>query len=304
VNSGSARLRAAVVGLGDIARKAYLPALATRRDLDLHLCTRNAATLADVADAYRVEHRYDDLDNLIAAGVEAAFVHVATAAHVEVVDKLLRAGVHVFVDKPLADNLDDSRRLVELARGNRRSLMVGFNRRHAPVYQQLAAPKPSLVLLQKNRVNLAAAPRRVILDDFIHVLDTLRFLVPEAEIADVRGTVRDGQLELVTVELVAPGVTAIGSMNRVGGHTQEILDVQAPGVRRVVHDMVTTEEFRDDRHFVVRRGDWTTVQRQRGFDAMCERFISAVRSDEVLDADDALRTHEFCERVVEQLETC
>jgi virulence factor len=41
----------------------------------------------------------------------------------------------------------------------------------------------------------------------------------------------------------------------------------------------------------------------RGFTAMCDAFLSAVRSEEVLSARDALRTHEICEQVVTAAET-
>ena len=105
-------MRVGVVGLGAIARKAYLPVLATRPDLELHLCTRNTATLAEVGDAYRVPHRHVDLDGLLAAGVDAAFVHAATVAHPALVERLLAAGVHVYVDKPLADTYADAEWLV------------------------------------------------------------------------------------------------------------------------------------------------------------------------------------------------
>ncbi|HVT78561.1 MAG TPA: Gfo/Idh/MocA family oxidoreductase [Acidimicrobiales bacterium] len=291
------------MGLGDIARKGYLPALAVRGDIEVHLCTRDPLVLAEVGDAYRFDHRHDNLDDLLAADVEAAFVHVATAAHVEVVSRLLAAGVHVYVDKPLADNLADCAHLVELARSKGRSLMVGFNRRHAPSYREAAALQPSLVVMQKNRVGAADSPRRVVFDDFIHVVDTLRFLAPQADLQSVHAAMSDGVLDLVAVQLVGPGVVAIGAMNRSGGHTQEILDIHAHGVRRVVHDIAAVDEYRDDRHTLVRRGDWTSVQQQRGFDDICERFISAVADNELLDADDALRTHEMCERVVKELET-
>jgi virulence factor len=295
-------MRIGLVGLGDIARKAYLPAIADRADVELHLCTRNRESLDAVGDSYRVEHRYHDLDALIGAGVEAAFVHVATSAHVDVVSRLLDAGVHVYVDKPLADNIGDCVKLAELARSNARSLMVGFNRRFAPVYRELLQPTPTLVMMQKNRVGVIDEPRRVVFDDFVHVVDTLRFLAPQAELVDVRSTTSSAGLELVVIELASAGVTAIGCMNRNGGHTEELLETQSSGLRRVVSDLARVDDYRDERHTVVRRGDWVSVQAQRGFEAACAHFIDAVRSGEVLDAADALRTHEFCERIVAALE--
>jgi virulence factor len=39
------RLRVGMVGLGDIAQKAYLPVLTARPDVELHLLTRDRAKL-------------------------------------------------------------------------------------------------------------------------------------------------------------------------------------------------------------------------------------------------------------------
>ena len=36
-------MRVLMVGIGDIAHKAYLPVLGTRDDIELHCCTRDAA---------------------------------------------------------------------------------------------------------------------------------------------------------------------------------------------------------------------------------------------------------------------
>lgn len=287
-----------MIGLGGIARRAYLPVLATRADVELHLCTRNRETLDAIGDAYRIQHRHGDIDRLIRASLDAVFVHAATSAHVPIVEALLDAGVHVYVDKPLADNADDARRLVEKARDAVRSLFVGFNRRYAPVYRRLCGVRAYSVFMQKNRVGLADDVRRVVFDDFIHVADTLRFLVPEAEIVDVRAHVSQDLLHSLTVTLAAGDVVAVGSMNRDGGLTEEIVEVDGPGVLVRVRDMAEVVEHREGREVVIHRGDWTTVTEQRGFDAICAAFLDAVRRGDVIDATDALRTHELCERIV------
>ncbi|MFP3700546.1 Gfo/Idh/MocA family oxidoreductase, partial [Burkholderia sp. SIMBA_013] len=62
-----------------------------------------------------------------------------TATHYEVVRALLLAGKDVCVDKPLAETLEQAEALVALAEKRQRKLMVAFNRRFAPRYQQLRA---------------------------------------------------------------------------------------------------------------------------------------------------------------------
>lgn len=295
---GEQRLRVGVIGLGDIAAKAYLPVLGTHPELELKLCTRNSDVLVATANAYRVEQCYTNLGDLICGGIDAAFVHVATPAHVEVVGQLLRAHIATYVDKPLAGNLRECERLVALARANSCSLSVGFNRRFAPIYRDAVDVATSLVFMQKNRVALPDTARHVVFDDFIHVVDTLRFLAPRAELTDAQPVFDDGRLQALVVRLVGGGVTAVGAMNRNGGYTQESLETHGSGFRRVVRDMAEVDLFRDGRHFVTRRADWTSVQAQRGFDAICSHFLAAVVAGEVLDAADALRTHEVCEQIV------
>ncbi|WP_406211380.1 Gfo/Idh/MocA family protein [Kitasatospora sp. NBC_01560] len=293
-----------VIGLGDIARKAYLPVLTALPGLDLRLMTRDGAKLARIAAAHRVDpdHCHTDLGALIGSGIRAAFVHAATDQHVPIVEQLLTAGVDVYVDKPLDQTVDGARRLVDLADRTGRSLMVGFNRRHAPGYVQAKERPRDLIVLQKNREGLPEAARSLVYDDFIHVVDTLRFLAPgEIDHVDVRARTRDGLVEHVVLTLGGEGFTALGIMNRVSGSTEEILEVSGGDSKRAVHNLAEVIDHRGQ-PTVRRRGDWVPVARQRGIEQVVLGFLDAVRTGKTLDAHDALRTHELCELIVERIE--
>ncbi|MEV4474405.1 Gfo/Idh/MocA family oxidoreductase [Nonomuraea sp. NPDC049504] len=292
-------MKIAMIGLGDIAEKAYLPVLAAQPALDLHLCTRNQARLDRLGDAYRIAARYTGVDEVIKAGVRAAFVHAATEAHPGIVEPLLAAGVHVYVDKPIAYTLADAERLVRLARDEDRSLMVGFNRRHAPGYAELVAHPRRLVLMEKNRLNHPDTPRRAIFDDFIHVADTLRFLAP-GQVTDttIRTRVHDGLIEHIVLELSGDGFTAIGVMNRMSGASEETCEVMGDGTKRRVVNLGDVIDYEGGER-LVRRPDWVPVARQRGIEQICLEFLAAVREERRIDAGDALATHALCERIVE-----
>ncbi|MER6475725.1 Gfo/Idh/MocA family protein [Streptomyces filamentosus] len=288
------------IGLGDIAQKAYLPVLATLPGVELHLQTRTPATLDRVADTLHLPatRRHRDLDSLLSAGLDAAFVHASTAAHAEIATRLLDAGVPTYVDKPLAYAYADSERIVELAEKNDVSLAVGFNRRLAPGYAQCLDHPRELILLQKNRVGLPEDPRTFVLDDFIHVVDTLRFLLPgEADHIDVRARVRDGLMHHVVLQLSGDGFTAIGMMNRMNGSTEEVLEVSGQDTKRQVLNLAEIVDHKGQ-PTVRRRGDWVPVARQRGIEQAVLSFLDAVREGRTLSARDALLTHELCERVV------
>ncbi|WP_432124247.1 Gfo/Idh/MocA family protein [Streptomyces sp. C10-9-1] len=293
-------MKVGCIGLGDIAQKAYLPVLSTLPGVELHLQTRTPATLARVADVHHVPaaRRHTELDALIAADVDAVFVHASTAAHAALVTRLLDAGIATYVDKPLAYELADSRRLVALAEARGTSLAVGFNRRHAPAYAQCLEHPRDLVLMQKNRVGLPEDPRTLVLDDFIHVVDTLRFLAPgPVEHTDVRARVVDGLMHHVVLQLSGDGFTAIGTMNRMSGSAEEILEVSGQDSKREVRNLADIVDHKGQPS-LRRRGDWVSVARQRGIEQAVLTFLDAVRDRRTLSAQDALRTHELCEDVV------
>ncbi|MFE1344926.1 Gfo/Idh/MocA family protein [Streptomyces sp. NPDC058757] len=288
------------IGLGDIAQKAYLPVLATLPGVELHLQTRTPATLDRVADTLHLSpaRRHRDLDSLLAAGLDAAFVHASTAAHAEIATRLLDAGVPTYVDKPLAYEYADSERIVELAEKRGVPLAVGFNRRLAPGYAQCLDHPRDLIVLQKNRIGLPEDPRTFVLDDFIHVVDTLRFLLPgEADHVDVRARIRDGLMHHVVLQLSGDGFTALGIMNRMNGSTEEVLEVSGQDTKRQVLNLSEIIDHKGQPS-VRRRGDWVPVARQRGIEQAVLAFLDAVRDGTLLSARDALLTHALCERVV------
>ncbi|KQU61967.1 hypothetical protein ASG67_02110 [Sphingomonas sp. Leaf339] len=291
-------MRVLVTGLGDIARKAYLPVLSALPELEVHLATRDKMVLHDVGRMFRVQHVHASIDHALAATTfDAAFVHAATSAHPALVRMLLERRVPTFVDKPLADNFAEVRQLVALAERHATLLRVGFNRRFAPDYAALRDTGANLIVMEKHRHRQPDTPRRVVFDDFIHVVDTLLFLAPSAVLRHTIEThVERGLLKAVTLMLAGDGYTAIGTMHRDSGLDEERLDVIGGGVRQSVLNMAESVRSAgtECRH---RRGDWTSVGRQRGFEAMCADFLLAVRDKHPTIAADILSTHEICEAI-------
>lgn len=173
------KLRVGIVGLGGIAQKAYLPILTQAQDWQLvGAFSPNQIKAQPVCDSYRMRY-FSRLDSL-AAECDAIFVHSSTASHFQVVSALLQAGIHVYVDKPLAETIAQSEQLIALAAKQRLALMVGFNRRFAPLYQQLKQQMshPASLRMEKHRQN-SIGPNDVrftLLDDYLHVVDTALWL--------------------------------------------------------------------------------------------------------------------------------
>lgn len=109
------------------------------------------------------------------AAVDAAVVAVPTIAHAEVASRLISAGRHVLVEKPITATLEDAHRLVRLAAERGVTLQVGHVERFNPASEALRRiGTPRFVEVHR----LSPFPNRsldidVILDLMIHDLDLL-----------------------------------------------------------------------------------------------------------------------------------
>ncbi|MEH7379038.1 Gfo/Idh/MocA family oxidoreductase [Bacillus sp. JJ1533] len=298
-------IKIGVIGLGDIAQKAYLPVYSGLKEIEFHFYTRNQDKLRTIASQYRFEHIHSDIKSLVDSGITGAFVHSSTSSHEEIVQMLLHHGIHVFVDKPITDNYEGAQRLVELAEDKGLILMVGFNRRYAPSYVKLKeVAKPNMVVVQKNRKNLPGEPRTFIFDDFIHVVDTMRYLFPHPiEDLVVNGRMENGTLYHVVLQFISQSGTAIGIMNRDNGATEEVAQVMGPLEKRTVTNVTTLVISKDMENSEVRSSDWEPTLVKRGFEQMVTDFVHAIstNAEPEISAWDALETHEMCEEILTKL---
>jgi virulence factor len=297
-------LKIGIIGLGDIAQKAYLPIIGEKK-VEAHLYTRNAETLRRLGEQYRIENRHNSLESLMDSGITGAFVHAPTAAHENLVEQLLSRNIHVYVDKPITHHYSSSEKLVALAEKKNLLLTVGFNRRYAPAYQKLKELQhPNMIIMQKNRRSLPGDVRAFIFDDFIHVIDTLLYLFPyPIERLVVTGKKKEANLYHVVVQFTSPdGDTAIGIMNRDSGTVEERLEVFASGEKRAVYNFSDVVVYQDKNETRLGSSDWEKTLHRRGFEQIVETFLQALASNSPSPNNQAtLLTHKICEQVVEKL---
>ncbi len=298
-------LKIGIIGLGDIAQKAYLPVLCSK-DLEIHLFTRNQERLVQIGRQYRITNIHTSLDSILKSGISGAFVHTATESHLNIIQTLLMHDIHVYVDKPISYDYASSKEMIDLAISRSLNLMVGFNRRYAPAYQELKQlVNPNMIILQKNRHSLPGDIRTFVFDDFIHVIDTMRYLftLPVKEIL-VRGMKREGLLIHVIIQLIAEnGSTAIGIMNRDSGTLEEKIEVFSSEEKKTVINMTDLSTMRQKVKTLSGVSDWESTLSKRGFENIIQDFLYTLESGNKpqFSMEDALMTHEMCEKVVNQL---
>ena len=274
-------------------------------DLEIVLCTRNTTTLQETKSKYKINKAVSSVDDLINEGIECAFIHSSTDSHYDLCKKLLSSGIHVYVDKPISYNLEEALELKDLAIKNNLILKVGFNRRFAPMISSLKnLGEANIVLIQKNRVNLPGQPRIFVYDDFIHVVDTLRFLMNGAyDNFTVDARIEDNLLQSITLKLSNSKTTAIGIMNRINGITEEIVEYMAPGKKAIVRNLTHTTLLENNSTSIKEFGDWENTLHKRGFNSIISSFIDDVKTKN-LNYDmleDSIITHKLCEKILKEI---
>ncbi|MDR7074036.1 Gfo/Idh/MocA family protein [Fictibacillus barbaricus] len=299
-------MRIALIGLGDIAQKAYLPILSEKEGIELVLCTRNKETLNQVSSKYRIKEKVQTVDELIYKNIDAAFISTATEAHFEIAEKLLNSDIHVYIDKPISLDFHETERIEQLSKETGKIAMVGFNRRFIPRVKELKANgKASMILMQKNRFASPDYIRRFVVEDFIHVVDTLRFLM-DTPVRDVKVeyTRNDEMLDNLVIQLIGDGCIALGVMNRNGGVTEEIIEYHTGHNKFVVNSLVETTHYHNKETSISKFGDWEHTLYKRGFYQIIDHFMDCVENNTMPDPSihDSLITHEICEKIVRSID--
>ena len=100
------------------------------------ICDDNANTAQTIASQCQVAAL--DLETIVsAAGIDAVAIATPVKTHFDIAKKALLAGKHVFVEKPLALQVEDAETLKSLSEQQARVLMVGHLLQYHPAFLQL-----------------------------------------------------------------------------------------------------------------------------------------------------------------------
>ena len=296
-------MKVGVIGLGGIFKKAYLPVYAANRGkVDFYFASKNEATKTLLRDEYGFQHFCDTLEELLDLGIDACFIHSATKAHFKLAKQCLDAGIHVFMDKPLSEEYEETEALLSLATKQDLVLMTGFNRRFVPSVEKIKEQKDKrIIYLEKNRAFAEFTPKFAINDMFLHLVDTAVYLLDSPTVSVVSSKcVGDEVLEYATLQLEAEGVTAIVSMDmKSGAHTEMFRSTSRSGIITVTNLSDTTEETPEGVK-AINTSDWTPTLVTRGFDPMITAFLSFLQTGDktALRQENVLVSHELCRQVL------
>lgn len=302
------KIRIGIVGLGNIAQKVYLPFLSAEQNWSFAggYCPTESKR-KKICGMYRI-NAFANLPDLLQS-TDAVFVSSATESHFEIVSEALKHGKDVYVDKPLASTSDEAEQLAELSIRYGRKLMVGFNRRFAPMYvrarSMMSAGTP-LIRIEKHRAD-SIRPENfavTLLDDYIHLVDTARWLGEPKGGGKIGGSVKVNENNALIFaqhhyEAVS-GADIFLDMHRKAGTNLERLEIITEGAIIRVRDMDIFETETGGKTETVTPPAWETVLKRKGFEDAILHFLDSIEGNTqpLTNGEEALKTQRLFESMI------
>jgi len=130
------KLRVAVVGVG-FWGKNHARVFSELPDTELTaICDLDLARAKIIAEKYGAQAFKDTRKMLKITNIDAVSICTWTTTHAVEALRVLKAGKHTLVEKPLASTIREAKRIVAIAKQNKTHLMVGFIERFNPGIQR------------------------------------------------------------------------------------------------------------------------------------------------------------------------
>lgn len=214
-----AGLRVAVVGLGKMGL-VHASLLNTMPDVQLvALCDRNPLILGLFRKVFRKTRIVDDIEKLFGLDLDVIYVTTPIPTHFSVVEMIYSEGIayDLFVEKTLASNCDDAKRLCSLAERVGGINMVGYMKRFSVTFLKAKELLENAILGETTAFKAYAyssdfagfekgsrtsASRGGVLEDLgAHVIDLALWLVGDFEVQQASLQSIDGAEDSANLEV-------------------------------------------------------------------------------------------------------
>ena len=302
------KVRVGVIGVGYVSENNFLPVLPRFDDVEIAGIMANHLESAQRAQRMcGAEKAVASLEELADLGLDGAFVLTPKACHAQQIEFLLKEGIDVYCEKPMATTLKDSERMVELSEKTGRKLMIGFNRRYAPVCQKAKEVYtdilPDVIIGQKNR---PATEYHATLENAIHITDLMRFFGGEVQDVHAISKYTDPDYETFTTALLHFENGAAGMLiaDRSSGQWEETIEIHG-GNRSVLIKMpdsitVVDSQERHTTEMTPLAMGWAKSEDKLGFTNAIRHFIDCLKENRIpmTHAADAFKTHVLLDRIL------
>ncbi|MBI2085070.1 MAG: Gfo/Idh/MocA family oxidoreductase [Candidatus Aenigmarchaeota archaeon] len=195
-----------VVGAG-IMGSNHVRTLESMDGVKVSVADISKEALARIKSKFPNAETYDNIDNALKnSNADACVVATPTIYHLETAIQIAEAGFPLLVEKPLATNVEDAKKIAKAAQSNNVLLQAGHIERFNPVVAKLKVNMKNLgdiVYASAHRFGVPSFRKldNVILDLAVHDIDVLTFLTGERpkHVAGEEKKIISGQEDLSTL---------------------------------------------------------------------------------------------------------
>ncbi|MFQ5770328.1 MAG: Gfo/Idh/MocA family protein [bacterium] len=128
----SDKIKIGIIGAGAIAQVTHIPIWNSIEDVELVAVCDVAKKKAQwIAEKFNIKYCFDDVEDLLKIEeIQAVDICTPTQSHMALTISVLSSNKHVLVEKPMARNYEESKKMVEHAKKYNKMLMVAMNVRH------------------------------------------------------------------------------------------------------------------------------------------------------------------------------
>lgn len=169
-----ARLKTGVIGLGRMGQH-HCRVYASQKDSQLAgVLDIDPQVARDFSQRYEVP-AYSRIEDLLEQ-VDAVSLATPTPTHFDLAMRCLEHNVHVLIEKPVTDRIEDAHRLAQLANGRDVTVQIGHIERFNPTYMELkkVLEDQEVIAISFNRLSPYRVSNKdvdVVLDLMVHDLD-------------------------------------------------------------------------------------------------------------------------------------
>lgn len=182
IDSSTNLVRTGVIGVGMMGQRHCRIYSNVRHSQLVGVCDPNVEAGERVAQQYDAAY-FKDLDAMLDQ-VDAVSLVTPTPLHYDLALQCLEKGVHVLIEKPITETLEQAQALVKIAEAGSQIVQVGHIERFNPAYIELKNVLKDMTVLAVNLRRLSAYEHsnkdvNVILDLMIHDIDLALDLMGE-----------------------------------------------------------------------------------------------------------------------------
>ncbi len=289
-----------VIGAGLFGKALLLPALKNIKDINLHtLSTSSSANTYHTAKKYGFENCTTDYNELLCnEEINSVIALTPHSLHAKMVKEALKAGKHVFVEKPLCINEEELKEITDVYLPLTPYplppvLMVGYNRRFSPhaikVKEYLENRQEPLVITYRINAGFVPAGHWVhsgeeggsrIIGEVCHFVDMLQFLtksnpvrVYAERISGTNRTALNSDNVIITIKFEDGSVgNIIYSASGDKAYSREQIEIFSEGKTIVIKDYKETNF-----HSSGRKKTFKTMNQEMGYREELQHFFDVIR---------------------------